>query len=67
MNGGRNRKIAYFVIPAALAVLGASAFLMVHFRDAIFTENTLAIIFAIAGLLAIAALSIGGLWLLGRK
>lgn len=45
------------IIPAAALVLCATAFLLVFFRRAVFTENTLSIIFIFLG--SLAAISIG--------
>lgn len=49
---GHKKKALIFIIPAAALVICATAFLLVFFRRAVFTENTLSIIFISLGSLA---------------
>lgn len=53
----RKKKIMMFIVPAAALVICATAFLLVFFRRAVFTENTLSIIFIFLG--SMAAISVG--------
>ena len=53
----KKKKIMMFIVPAAALVICATVFLLVFFRKAVFTENTLSIIFIFLG--SMAAISVG--------